>query len=367
MFREGWEPRRGYGTGMRNEIADLFRHDGPFTSVYLDAQSDQPQAQQALETHWKTVRAALSAEGAGDDDLAAIDAAVADRTHIGGDTLAVIAAGGEVLLARHLPEPPRGDGWRLGLLPWVGPLVETAQTLLPHVIVIAERNGAEIYGFDASGRAVEQEVTTTTNDNVELINAGGWSQRRYERRQVNTWEENAREVADEVASIAKQVSAHVIGVRGDVHAVRLLRDSLPAEVAPLMRSLDDHGVGEPTRLVDTVVAEETVALLEQFKAGLGQGTHAVDGPEETLDALQKANVATLLVHDDATDDRMAWFGTDPTHLALDDATVRAMGAEHVHPARLIDVCLRAAYGTSADVRVVPSAVVTDGLAALLRW
>jgi hypothetical protein len=335
--------------------------------VYLDAQSDQPQAQQALETHWKSARAALAAEGATDDDLVAIDAAVADRTHIGGDTLAVIAAGGEVLLARHLPEPPRGDSWRLGLLPWVGPLVETAQTLLPHVIVIAERNGAEIYGFDASGKAVEEEVATTSNENVELINAGGWSQRRYERRQVNTWEENAREVADEVASIAKQVGAHVIGVRGDVHAVRLLRDALPTEVAPLLRSLDDHGIGEPTRLVDTVVAEETVALLERFKEELGQAAHAVDGPEQTVEALQKANVHTLLVHDDPADDRMAWFGAEPIHLALDEASMRTMGAEQPHPARLIDVCLRAAYGTSAEVRVVPSAVVTDGLAAVLRW
>jgi hypothetical protein len=51
---------------VRNEIADLSRHDGPFTSVYLDAQSDQPQAQQALETHWKSARAALAAEGATD-------------------------------------------------------------------------------------------------------------------------------------------------------------------------------------------------------------------------------------------------------------------------------------------------------------
>ena len=60
-------------------------------------------------------------------------------------------------------------------------------------------------------------------------------------------------------------------------------------------------------------------------------------------------------------------GADPIHLGLDEATVKAMGADHPHPARLIDVCLRAAYGTSAEVRVVPSAVVTDGLAALLRW
>src|SRR5204863_8198313 len=100
-------------------------------------------------------------------------------------------------------------------LPWVGPLVETAQTLLPHVIVIAERNGAEIYGFDASGRSVEDEVRAARNEDVERIKAGGWSQPRYERRQVETWKESARDVAAEVAVVAKHVEARVIGVRGD--------------------------------------------------------------------------------------------------------------------------------------------------------
>ena len=91
---------------MRNEIAALFQHDGPFVSVYLDARSDQPQAQQQLLTRWKTARSALSAEGAADDTLEALDAAVESATHVGGDTLALIAAGGKVLLHRHLPEPP---------------------------------------------------------------------------------------------------------------------------------------------------------------------------------------------------------------------------------------------------------------------
>jgi hypothetical protein len=352
---------------MRNEIAALFEHDGPFVSVYLDARSDQPQAQQQLLTRWKTARSALSAEGATDDDLAAIDAAVESATHVGGDTLALIAAGGKVLLDRHLPEPPAGDRWKLGLLPWVGPLVETAQTLLPHVIVVAERTGAEIYGFDASGESVEEEVSASSNEDVEKVKAGGWSQRRYQNRAVQEWEQNAAEVAEEVAAIAKQVGARVIGVRGDVHAVRLLREALPAETAALVRDLDGQGqLGEPHRLVDTVVAEETVAVLGEFKQEKGQHDRAADGPARVLEALQSATVQTLLVHDDADDDRQAWIGPEPGLVGPDEATVRAFGVETPLPARLVDACIRAAYGTSADVRIVPSAVVTDGLGAILR-
>ena len=43
-----------------------------------------------------------------------------------------------------------------------------------------------------------------------------------------------------------------------------------------------------------------------------------------------------------------------------------MRVEAPLPARLVDVCIRAALGTSAEVRVVPSAIVTDGLGAVLR-
>src|SRR5439155_5953945 len=147
---------------MRREIAALFDHDGPFLTVYLDARSDQPQAEQILETRWKTARSGLANEGASDEDLAAIDAAVAGATHIGGDTLAVVAAGGQVLLSRHLPAPPAADAWRIGLLPWVGPLVAADQTLVPHVAVYVERTGAEIHAFDSSGRPVDETLQPST-------------------------------------------------------------------------------------------------------------------------------------------------------------------------------------------------------------
>jgi hypothetical protein len=347
---------------MRNRIADLFHHDGPFASVYLDARSDQPNAQQVLATRWKSARAALSAEGATDDDLGAIDAAVASATHKGGDTFAAFASGGELRFVRHLPDPPTADAWRLGLLPWVGPLVEAAQHLLPHVLVLAERSGAEIHGMDALGHERDEEVVASTNEDVELIKVGGWSQRRFEQRQVNTWEENAKEVADEVASVAEQVGARLVGVRGDVHAVRLLRDALPHDVAALVRPLE----AEARVLVDTVVAEELVAVLEVFREERGQHDRAADGPARTVEALQQATVQTLLVHDDPADDRMAWIGPEPTQLALDEATLHAMGVERPVPARLVDACVRAAYGTSADVWIAPGTVLTDAVGAVLR-
>src|SRR5687768_11156534 len=97
---------------MRTDLTQVLQHDGPFVTVYLTSRSDIPQAAQELDGRWKSVRQSLAAQGATDETLRALDAAVANTNHAAGDTLALIAAGDEVLLDWHLPEPPVADvGW----------------------------------------------------------------------------------------------------------------------------------------------------------------------------------------------------------------------------------------------------------------
>jgi hypothetical protein len=352
---------------MRNAIARLFSYDGPFVTAYLDARSDQPQAKQVLETRWKSVRADLLANGAPESTLEAIDVEMDKRDHVGGDTLCVVAAGDKVVLAHHLPEPPAQDMGKIGKVPWVGPLLDAAQTMVPHLLVVADRTGARITAITASGQELEADVQASANEDVELVKAGGWSQRRYQNRAVQAWDENAAEVADEVAHLAKKLDARLVALTGDVHAVRLLQEHLPQEVAALVRELDSEDADEATRLVATVVAEDTVRVLQEFKEEKGQHDRAADGPARVIEALQQGKVQTLLVHDDAEDVRPAWFGPEPTQIGLDEATLRAMGVEEPQMCRLTDVCVRAALGTSADVRVVPAAVVTNGVGAILRF
>ena len=80
-----------------------------------------------------------------------------------------------------------------------------------------------------------------------------------------------------------------------------------------------------------------------------------------------AQVDVLLVHDDPDEDRQAWFGPEPIHVALTEDMVAAMGVDQPRQARLADVAVRAALGTGAGVRVVPPAGASEGLGAILRW
>ena len=66
-------------------------------------------------------------------------------------------------------------------------------------------------------------------------------------------------------------------------------------------------------------------------------------------------------------DGTAWSGPEPLHIGLDEANVRAMGVDEPWEARAIDVAIRAALGSGAEVRVVPKSVVDRNLGAILRF
>jgi peptide subunit release factor 1 (eRF1) len=124
---------------------------------------------------------------------------------------------------------------------------------------------------------------------------------------------------------------------------------------------------EAVRCVATAVASDTVALLEKFKEERGQGDRAADGPVRVLEALAAAQVDTLLIADDPDDSRTAWFGDLPNALSHESSTVKDMGVDSPQEGRLVDVCIRAAWGTGAAVRVVPSHALRDGVGAILRF
>lgn len=103
----------------------------------------------------------------------------------------------------------------------------------------------------------------------------------------------------------------------------------------------------------------------------GRDELACDGPAAVVAALRMSQVDTLLVTD-ALDQAAApaWFGPEPTHLALTEAGLRDLRVPGIETAPLVDVLLRAALGTAADVRLVTGSVEQaprTGIGALLRF
>jgi Bacterial archaeo-eukaryotic release factor family 2 len=378
MESSGASPAGGLLPAAVPDIAAVFDAPGPFVTVYLGTEPAVEQAAQQSELRWKALRRELAEAGAPDTALAAVDPLVADA-HTQGRTLAVVANATGALLVRHEPEPPSRDLGRFAGLPSVGPLLEWAQASVPHVVVLADRAGADIVAFTRDG---EGRVTTAgqpSGDDPELRKSqpGGWSQRRYQNRAENLWDRNARAVADQVTAVVDEIGARLVVVAGDVRAVPAMREHLPERVAGCLREVDgarspdgsiDEIADDVVKLVATVAAAETVDLLGTFKQEQGQNDLAAEGVAATIAALAAARVDTLLVHDDPDDGRTAWFGPEPGMVAEDAQTVRDLGAGEPAEGRLVDVAIRAAFTTGAAVRVVPSVrSVAEGIGAVLRF
>ena len=367
MEARGTLPAPAIGTQEAPDVAQLYERPGPFVTVYLDTNPEVENAAQHSLGHWRNVRRDLETAGAPLTALEAIEAKVANAHH-GGSTLAAIADSTGLLLTRTLDDAITRDVGRWASLPQVAPIIEVQQSSPTHVVVLCDRVGADIAVYAANdgdrGTALLQVVVGDEQDpHISKSKPGGWSQRRYQERAENAWEHNAKEVVERLTKICDIVEPRLVLVSGDVRAVQLLQEHLPPRVANVVRLMTD----EPVNEVATLVAEDTVALLEKFREELGQGDRAVEGVDATLDALSAARVDTLLVHDDPRDERMCWFAADAPLVASDPQRLRDQGVEQPQPARLADAAIRTAFSTGARVRVVPATAVKERLGAILRF
>lgn len=350
-------------------IASLFPSGADqVATVYLTTEAEIENAAQRSEQHWKSLRREMADAGVPEPVLEAVDAWVPDA-HLDGQTLAAIATeAGGVHVIDSFAEPPVADVFRWGPLPWVGPILEQRQAAIPHIAVAIDRTGADVVLFRPGRDDLTEEVRGEPSEPIHKSKPGGWSQRRYQQRAENTWQENAGNVADEVVKLAAASSARLVVVTGDVRATQMLRDALPKEVDDLVRVVDGDLDDELVRLVDTIVARDTVALLEKFKEERGQADRAADGVQATITALNQSQVDVLLVHADRDDERTAWFGPDPVPVSLDPAELKDLGVDSPTEGPLVDALLRAAAGTGAGARIIPhTPTVKDTVGAILRW
>jgi hypothetical protein len=372
METSGTTPR---GAVSAPELAELAAGPGPFATVVLTTEAAVDNAAQRAEMAWKTARDDLSVAGATEEVLAAVDPVVADA-HLEGDALAVVVRADGAMHVEHAAGRPVADLARWAPLPSLVEIVRWRQESPAHVVVVADREGADIVAVRRD-RADLRAEAGGEDAAIRKVRAGGWSNRRYQERAENTWERNAADAAVHVARLSEQVGARLVVLAGDVRAVGMLRDELPADVAPLVqvvdggRSPDGSGpvlAAEVARVLDEAVAADTAALVAKLAEERGQADRAADGADAVLAALAEARVDVLLVRDHRDDERSAWFGPEPSSVAATGVALRDLGVESPEQGRLVDVAVRAALGTGAGVRVVPDdADLPEGLAAILRW
>lgn len=361
--------------GVRaNDLAEVTRELGPVVTAYVTTEQDIENARQRSEARWRSLRNTLEGEGASAEALDAIEPFVADA-HLRGSCLAAIAGEGGLRHVEHGNDmPPKDLGW-WSPVPRLGRVLAWRQGFPPHIVVLSDREGADIYIPRYGGSETVHREAGGEAEVLQRVNAGGWSQRRYQQRAQAGWEENAEDVARELTALAEHVEPRLLVVAGDVRSVQMLRDELHEDLTAMVqvvdggRSRDGSGdaVWERVReLVEVLAARETESLLETFREEAGQRDLAARGADATVQALARAQVEVLLVHDDPDDERSGWVGPSPEQVARRGETLREIGIDPTE-ARLVDAAIRAALGTGARVRMVGPDDVPDGLSAILRW
>lgn len=357
------------------DLAGLIDEPGPFVSVVLATEAEIDNASHRNELRWRALRDSLLEQGAGEDVVAHVDTLVGDA-HLEGRTLLVVANAGGVVHRSNWPHLPFREFARWEPLPSFGAILEHRQQAPSHVLVVADRGGADLTAvrYEAGDLTAEAGGRDQAPPKVK---PGGWSQRRYQERAENAWEHTAKEVAEATARLVERVDARLLVLAGDVRALQMLRDELPEGVAELAieidgaRSADGAPAIEPADIevhLSAVVAQETRTLVEKLAEELGQDDRGCAGVDATMAALSASQVQVLLVRDDPEDTRTAWFGADPSLVARRADDLAGLGTGDQQEGRLADVLIRAALATGAGVRMLDSdGVVTEGAGAILRW
>ncbi len=259
----------------------IFETPRPYTSVYLNTEARAEQGPEELLLRWRALREKAQAAGAKDEILTALDSIV-DGAHRHGDGLVVLASRADVVFRRYLRSPVQDD-LSFGPLPRLLPLIEWGQENPPHVVMLQDRVGADVYVVHPD-RDVEHETVEGDKPDIGRTSRGGWAQPRFQRGATTAWRDNAALVAEELRKINAKDGVDLVLIAGDVEAIHHLKANLPEQPRYLFQEIDgsrqvrlDELEEELNKTIAAFVEQSVDRLLEKFVEERGQADLAAEG------------------------------------------------------------------------------------------
>ncbi|HWB68232.1 MAG TPA: Vms1/Ankzf1 family peptidyl-tRNA hydrolase, partial [Mycobacteriales bacterium] len=263
------------------------------------------------------------------------------------------------------------------LMPYLAQLADE----VPHVVVVADRSGADILIADPVGLVAEESVEGSHQHPLHKTSTEEWSTLHFQHRVENAWAENARDVAAEVAHRVRRLGAELVVVAGDERERTLITDGLAKQ---LPKGVDAVGVdaggraaGSSTEALAGAVHEAVLdrvreqrdQALEKLREAVGRHDGAVTDTPAVCEALRRAQVASIVLRDDPASTAMSWVGPEPLQLGLSADEVEALGVDQPVQDRLDAAIVRALVYSDADLVVSPELPppARQGVAALLRY
>lgn len=354
-------------------LQDIYTHPGPYVTVHVDVSRNTEDAPQQLEARWTSIRHELERQEVPDGVVEEIGRRLQEPTDLPGEVRrTIIAAGGEIvfddMLAGHTAWP---EVVTCAELPDLSGWVHQADGQVPFLLVVADREGADLDFYRALARADSSHVEVQGDDlHIHKYHGGGWSHRRFQQRTENQWESNAREVAEEIRGLVTRHRPRVVVLAGDERARTSIAgalDGVACEVEQVAAGGRAAGSSDAAlwddvrRVLARIEAADEQELTGRLEEKWGQGSGAVLGVDDVIGALVQRKVDTLVVDlqkaHDLTVDPARFPGLPIPEQAV---TVKELPADQV--------LVAAGAATDAAITVLPAAQGKGGgIAAMLRW
>jgi hypothetical protein len=285
--------------------------------------------------------AAREAAELGADQGTAQALAVGAGQVLAGGTRVVVAAHGEVLLARWLPPGLSATSVRVGPLPHLQEAAAAVARRPAYVVVLADRDGADIIAH-ASGDQLPGEPFPVgsrpgaqTDPHPDRPPGQLHGERHVTDREPESGgQPNAEFIAGRVSQAADSVGAHIVLGAGDKHILDAVSGHLPDSVGPVTTiaggrepdGLDDHLSAAIGAALDEITAAAISAVGDLVASRGGEpGPGAVRGIQAVADQLAGQQVAVLLVAADVAQDGDAGLsyriGSRPTEFLVGESDV----------------------------------------------
>ena len=340
-------------------LEQVFSAPGPYATVCADVTHTTENADAEVELRVRAVCEELAADGAPEGVVESVRSQLL-QANDGGEIATlrgralIVAADGSVVLDEALADVPRDPVAHWSPHPDLLPVLRQLAGRVPHVVVVADRVGADVSVATVPGRPTDEDTVEGDTFHMRKVKVGGWAHNTYMHTAENQWEEHAGQVADHLHQLVTRTGARFVLVAGDVRARQLLADVASKEVGDVLVSMEEGGRAAGAdrapvqlRALELVAEHEAhgqAQAVEQVQAASAHGL-AVTGTAQVVEALRKAQVETLVIADQVDDEQLL-VGTDPLQIGVDDADMTALGVSGAERIPADQALLRAAVGLS---------------------
>ncbi|HEX6454662.1 MAG TPA: hypothetical protein VF060_35020 [Trebonia sp.] len=301
-----------------------------------------PELQDAWDVAWSDAAREAAKLGADPRSAQALAVGAGDPLAAGtrmfaGAVRAVVAAQGEVLLARWLPAGTGSVSVRVGPLPRLQEAAVAAARRPAHIVVSAERHAAAIFVHAADHSPARRVAVGDPPGEPRDPHPDRPPAHRHGRRHEGDsepesgGERNAEYIAARVSEAAASVGAHIVLGAGDEHILAAVSDHLPGALGPITTiasgsvptDSDDQLSARIGAALDGITGEAIAAVAGQVaSSAVGPAPAAVRGIEAVAQQLAEQQVAVLLVAADISRDSAGAsyrIGRRPTEFLVGDS------------------------------------------------